>query len=186
MKVFFVAALVLLTIEIFGQTSSTKSLPDVRLSLLQKQRLDAKGRDPLRLGWYRISTAKLIGFGVVTLGGFVDGTVEGYEFDGRTSFERKWGSDPAGFWGSESWRSIYNDGDPSLGPKSGFAKWRGARDFYHTADDLRKLSYLSGSISIGIGGAKVNTRWWHYLVDFGISYAISGFAKSRGMNWVRH
>lgn len=143
-------------------------------------------RDPYGLGYYRITAPKVIGWGITSLGGFVDGVLEGYQFDGRKSFERKWGADPYGFWGSQSWRMIYRDGDPANGPKSKMGEWLGAKDFYHVADDTRKLSYLGGSVLVGIGGANVNAKWWHYFIDFGVSFAASAFAKSQGMEWVRH
>lgn len=135
---------------------------------------------------YRPFTAgKAVGYGLLIVAGFADGAVEGYEFDGRKSFERKWGKDPHGFWGSQSWRMIYNDGDPNQGKKSAFSYWLGARDFYHTADDLRKYGYISGGLCIGIGGAKQNRKWWHYALDAGIGFGLSAAAKSGGMKWVR-
>jgi hypothetical protein len=145
---------------------------DSRMNALQSTRLDAKGRDPLGLAWYRISKQKLWGWGIVAAAGFVDGVTEGYEFDGRKSFERKFGVSPTSYAGSRSWEAQH---------------YRNFKtDFYHNADDARKIGYIGGSICIGIGGAKVNTRWWHHAVDFGLGLLISGFAKSRGMNWVRY
>lgn len=135
---------------------------------------------------YRLGKEKIIGFSVVVIGGFADGVVEGYEFDGRTSFERKWGADPEGFWGSQSWRLAYKNGDPDQGYKNLFTQVYGSPDFYHLADDVRKYSYITGSISVGIGAGRNNTRWWHYALDFGISFAVSGLTKRAGMTWVRN
>lgn len=139
-----------------------------------------------KTGYYELfNPTKLIGWGVVGIAGFADGAVEGYEFDGRTAFEKGWGKSPTSFWGSESWRMIYNDGDPAKGEKSAFAAWLGAKDFYHTADDVRKYGYMTGSIVIGIGGKKMNAKWWHYAVDAAIGFGVSAMGKNMGMNWIR-
>ncbi len=139
-----------------------------------------------KVGSYQFTKAKIVGIGIASVGGLADGMVEGFEFDGRTSFERKYGANPRGYWGSESWRVVYNSGEPSQGFKSPAHKVFGAWDFYHNADDLRKLGYVSGGIVIGIGGNKVNTKWWHYAVDFGLAFAVSSVAKSAGMYYIRN
>lgn len=63
-----------------------------------------------------------------------DGFVEGYEFDGRMFFEKKFGADPTGFWGSKSWENK----DTWWYKISG-----GTCDFYHVADDIRKHFYIA-------------------------------------------
>lgn len=126
---------------------------------------------------YKINKPKIIGFSIVAFSGFMDGIVEGYEFDRRKSFERKWGADPYGFFGSQSWRKKYED--PNI-----WNEHFGVFDFYHLGDDLRKTGYVSGGIIIGIGGK--GQKFKHYLFDFLISLAISGLSKKIGMNWVRN
>lgn len=139
----------------------------------------------LKVGSYRLTNLKIVSIGVTCAGGLVDGILAGYEFDGRTSFERKWGVSPTSFWGSESWKRAYKNNDPSMGFKNNYVKWRGANDFYHVADDMRKMQYLAGGIIIGIG-PKTNTKWWHYVVDFGLSYGASAVFKAAGLGWIRH
>jgi len=134
---------------------------------------------------YKVTTGKAIGWATIAVAGFADGALEGYQFDGRKSFERKWNADPNGFWGSQSWRMIYNEGNPELGVKSKLHKWVGAMDFYHVADDIRKVGYIGGGISLGIGGAKATQNWKHWLLDIAITSVISSGAKSAGMKWVR-
>lgn len=129
--------------------------------------------------------AKLLGWTAIGVASFTDGAVEGFEFDGRTAFERGYGADPHGYWGSQSWRNVYRGGEPANGFKSPWHEWKGATDFYHTADDLRKMGYLTGGIALGIGGRKVNSKWWHYALDAAIGLGISAFAKNRGMEWIR-
>lgn len=135
---------------------------------------------------YRITPAKITGWGISVIGGAADGMVEGYTFDGRTSFERKWNASRYGFWGSESWRMVYRNGQPEQGFKTPLHNWAGAADFYHVADDTRKFGYISGGILIGIGGAKVNTKWWHYAADFGIGFTLSAISKAGAMYWIRN
>ena len=134
---------------------------------------------------YRITRAKLAGWGMVAVAGAADGTVEGFEFDGRTSFERKYQSNPYGFFGSKSWQSIYNDGKPEHGFKHPILKYTGAFDFYHTMDDIRKFGYISGGVVIGIGGNKINSKKWYYIIDFAAGFAISAATKSASMRWIR-
>ena len=140
----------------------------------------------LEIGSYKLTKAKIVGIGIASVGGLADGMVEGYEFDGRTSFERKWGKSARGYWGSESWRVVYKGGEPANGFKSPAHNAFGAWDFYHNADDLRKLGYISGGIVIGIGGNKVNTEWWHYAIDFGLTFAVSSVTKKAGMYYIRN
>lgn len=134
---------------------------------------------------YKITWGKVAGWSALAVGGFADGAVEGYEFDDRQSFVRKWNVDPNGFWGPESWRLAYKNGNPDDGHRNLFTKVYGAPDFYHVADDVRKFGYITGSISIGISGEKKNGKWWHYAIDLGVSIIVSSSAKRMGMAWVR-
>jgi len=134
---------------------------------------------------YKVTTGKAIGWATIAVASAVDGALEGYQFDGRKSFERKWGVDPYGPMGSQSWRMVYVEGNPELGFKSWFHEKWGALDFYHLADDTRKFGYIGGGISLGIGGAKANQNWKHWLLDIAITSVISSGAKSAGMRWVR-
>lgn len=61
---------------------------------------------------YKITNTKLIGWSVCIWAGLVDGVLEGYGFDGRRSFERKFGADPDGYFGSRSWAKAYPDKNP--------------------------------------------------------------------------
>lgn len=122
-------------------------------------------------GYPIFTKTKLIGYGLLFCGGFLDGVVEGNNFQGRTAFEEKYGADPYGYFGSKSY----------LNEKDHFFK----RDFYHNAEDGRVALYMAGSVTLGLGGAKMNGRWWHYLIDFGIGWTVKAFAKSRGMNYIR-
>lgn len=133
---------------------------------------------PFKIGSYRITNTKLAGWAVLSFAGTIDGIVEGYEFDGRTSFERKYGVTPNGYFGSRSWEKAHTK-------ENLYTKYFGAWDFYHNADDARKIGYIGGGVIIGIG-SRVNTKWWHYAVDVAASFAVSGAAKSAGMFWIRN
>lgn len=139
-----------------------------------------------KIGSYKVTSAKLAGWSVNVIGGAADGIFQGYGFENRTSFERKYGVDPYGFWGSQSWRNVYKGGEPANGFKSPIHRWMGAVDAYHMFDDMHKWCYMSGSVVLGIGGAKSNTKWWHYAADFTISFALSAVAKSAGMAYIRN
>ena len=114
-----------------------------------------------------------------------DGLCEGYEFDGRKSFERKYNAKKTGYFGSESWRMVYRNGDPELGFKSSLHRNMGAFDFYHHADDLRKIGYLSGGVVLGLNAHR-NTNKWHTVADFAIGFAVSSLIKSAAMRWIRN
>lgn len=159
------------------KTINWKKKPVIDLGLSIKTKTDA----------YKIfAWPKLVGYSLVAFGGLKDGLVEGYEFDGRKSWERKRGVSHYSQRGSQSWRSVYIDGNPELGFKSKFHKWMGAWDWYHRNDDYRKIGYISGGIIIGINGYKVNTKLWHYAADFAIGWAVSATAKSVGMKFIRN
>lgn len=134
---------------------------------------------------YRITRAKLAGWGMVAVAGAADGMVEGYEFDRRKSFERKYGVSQTGYFGSKSWKRAYKDGVQANGFKSDFVRIMGAQDFYHHADDLRKIGYLSGGVVIGMQHRK-NTKKWHTVADFAIGFAVSSLTKSAAMWWIRN
>lgn len=129
---------------------------------------------------------KSIGYITLGIGAFTDGVLEGYQIDGRRSFERKWGVEPISFFGSESWKTAYVNNDPRLGFKSKHRQWLGAFDFYHVADDTRKTGYILGGAIIGIGSYKSNKKWWHHAADFAIGATISAAAKNIGYRWVRY
>lgn len=134
---------------------------------------------------YKITRAKIAGWGVLAVAGAADGMVEGYEFDQRKSFERKYNVSKTGYFGSQSWKRAYKGNNPDNGFKSGFVQTFGAQDFYHHSDDLRKLGYISGGVIIGINGTKTNTKKWYYIIDFAASIAISAATKSASMRWIR-
>lgn len=118
----------------------------------------------------------IIGVIIIVLASFLDGVLEGYGFDGRTSFERLWNIDPHSFFGHLSWERLYTN--PNL-----WNKYMGVFDFYHVADDLRKLGYIGGSSLLLINKPK---HWKFYFLIFGIVLILSSLAKWLGMLWVRH
>ena len=121
---------------------------------------------------------------MVAVAGAADGMVEGYSIQYRKSFERKFGVSKTGYFGSQSWKRAYKDGVQSNGFKSDFVRVMGAQDFYHHADDLRKVGYLSGGVVIGLK-AQRNTKKWHTVADFAICFAVSSLTKSAAMWWIR-
>ncbi len=135
---------------------------------------------------YKLSSGKIAGWLTLSAVSFIDGVAEGYTFDGRKSFERKYSVDPYGFWGSESWRRVYVDGDPANGHKSWLHKNLGAWDFYHAADDLRKYGYIGSASLLGISFYRFDKSIWHWLLDAGISIGLSIFWKRTGMQWIRN
>ena len=133
---------------------------------------------------YRITRAKLAGWSMVAVAGAADGAVNGYEFDGRKSFERKFNVSKTGYFGSQSWKRAYKGNNPDNGFKSDFVRIVGAQDFYHHADDLRKIGYLSGGVVLGLNAHR-NTNKWHTVADFAIGFAVSSITKSAAMWWIR-
>lgn len=133
---------------------------------------------------YQYTKTKAVGDGLLVLASFTDGFLEGYGFTGRKTFER-WGADPYSFGGSKSYLTAYKNNDPAQGFKSDFHKSVGAFDFYHLADDLRKLSYISAGITIGIGGYQTNNNWKHWAIDIGKTLVVSMVAKRAGMSLAR-
>ena len=133
---------------------------------------------------YKLTKSKAAGFAALALASAVDGVLEGYAFDGRKSFERKYGADQQSWAGSQSWRRAYVNGDPNQGHASAYAKHFGAWDFYHLADDVRKFGYVGAGLSIGFNFKDQN--WRATLLDLLISAIISSGSKRLAMAWVRN
>ena len=137
---------------------------------------------------YEWNNKKTIGLTTLILASLADGIVEGYEFDGRKSFERKFGVKPISYSGSESWRLAYKNNDVAQGHKNTWTKFAGASDLYHHLDDLRKFGYISGGIFITLGSKKGKFKdvWKSHLIDFAVYSIASSVSKSAGMRWVRN
>ena len=137
---------------------------------------------------YEWNNKKTIGITTLILASLADGIVEGYEFDGRKSFERKYGVKPISYAGSESWRLAYKNNDVAQGHKNQWTRFAGASDLYHHLDDFRKFGYISAGICIGIGAKKGKFKdvWKSHLIDFAVYSVASSVSKSAGMKWVRN
>ena len=125
---------------------------------------------------YKLDKQKIIGLTIIGLGGFIDGAVEGFDFQGVVSFERKWCADPYGFFGSLSFEKLQSS--PNI-----YNRTLGTFDFYHIADDLRKVLYIGGGITITLGEKRPAK---HYILDFLLSLVISSATKRAGMYWIRN
>lgn len=132
---------------------------------------------------YQWNKQKTIAVSTLVFTSAIDGILEGYLFDGRRSFERKFGVDNTGFWGAKSYLRAYKNFDEKQGYSNYYSEKMGAFDFYHIADDTRKFGYISAGIFIGIGGKKQN--WKACIID-GIIYSVaSSLSKKYAMEWVR-
>lgn len=109
--------------------------------------------------------------------GVVDGILEGWGFDGRQSFERKYDIDPFAFFGSKSHLQAYSN--PNI-----YNKVFGVFDFYHVFDDLRKGSYiLSGIFLVLYVAPDIDAN---IFVQFIGAFMISAGGKIAGMQWIRN
>lgn len=163
-------------------TSARDSIPQypsghARLDLLASggYQYPLKGLGSIHGDHYRFTKKKWAGLLIGCAGGFVDGFVEGYEFDGRTHFEQVYGVDPYSFFGSLSWDSEWTWLERAKYSQT---------DFYHTADDARKWLYLEAGWQMG-RASYVNKRRFHNWVDRGILIIGSGLWKSFGMQVAR-
>lgn len=111
----------------------------------------------------------ITGIVAIVFASIIDGFLEGWEFDGRTYFEKKFNKNPMGFWGSRSWERKYTH--PNL-----WNKYMGVFDFYHVADDIRKYGYITGAFLIGFYSGFV------YLI---IAIVLSVISKRTGMKTIR-
>lgn len=110
---------------------------------------------------------------LVIVASVADGMVEGFEFDGRKSFERKFKDiNPRGFWGSLSHQNT----------SGWYARLNGVFDFYHVADDLRKYGYLAPFIILYYVEHGFN---WPSVGYLGAFIAVSILAKRMAMAWIR-
>lgn len=117
----------------------------------------------------------IIGIIIIVLVSALDGILEGYVFDGRKSFERKWTVAPESFFGSLSWERAQTNSNL-------WNKYLGVFDFYHVADDIRKFGYVGGaSLLLIIEPANLV----FYFLIFGAIIIMSSLSKRWGMKWVR-
>ena len=122
----------------------------------------------------------------VAVASIADGMVEGFEFDGRGSFERKFGVDPKGFWGSKS---------HVITQQNFWNKHLGKFDFYHVADDIRKFFYLLSSLIGGTNTDVINDILLYivtspglplkYTVLFITLFLVGSVFKRLAMAWIR-
>ncbi len=117
-------------------------------------------------------------FLLATTAAAADGMLEGYLFDGRESFERKYGVDKFSFWGSKSYAR----------PKTGLEKVVGMLDFYHVADDLRKYGYIIAGELFGVWGVLEYIKFddVNSIIFAGLAAGILLWAgKFFAMKWIR-
>lgn len=175
--IFYVVFAFMLAFGYAGCLFSQEYSASARLDLLGSggYQYPKKGIGSIHGTDYRFGKKKWGAMLVVCGAGLIDGMVEGYEFDSRLSFERKWGVDPYSYFGSKSWDSDWN----------WFEKFKYSQvDFYHTADDARKIGYVTGGFMLGRASLQ-NTRKIHNVFDIAIVAIASGMWKSLGMKWVR-
>lgn len=182
MKLLFVVSGIvfwmLAAICIFGKCVAQEYTASARLDILTSTpgcQYPLKGIGSIQGQHYQFGKAKWAAMLVTCGAGFVDGVVEGFEFDGRRSFERKWGVEQYGFFGSMSHASEWTTWEKTKMSQS---------DFYHLADDVRKWGYISGGYMLGKAGRN-NKRWVHDVFDVLIVGVASGIWKSAGMYYVR-
>jgi len=115
----------------------------------------------------------IIGFVVLLLASFTDGALEGYLFESRKSFERKYNVSKKGFFGSLSYERLYTH--PNL-----WNKHLGVFDFYHMADDVRKYFYIIGGMLVG---SNYSIRFFTiYLL---VIFLFLSATKRLGLYWIR-
>ena len=115
----------------------------------------------------------LISMLLLIIASVADGVVEGWEFDGRIFFEKKYGKSPTGFWGSQSWKNKNTWWYKITG---------GVWDFYHLADDVRKHFYIAPAMIFFFIAYGVNLNTIGLVL---ISYIITILAKRFAMDWIR-
>lgn len=119
-------------------------------------------------GYALFTKPKVTAYAIIALAGYVDGFMEAYSYGGRTAFEKRWNVDPYSYAGSKSY----------IGQKERTFK----TDFYHNGEDARVGLYITGSITLGYGGAKINKKFKHYVYDALIAWGIKAATKNMGMN----
>jgi hypothetical protein len=125
---------------------------------------------------YDFRERKVEGLLVLIFASFIDGAVEGFEFDNRTSFERKgWTKNKYGYFGSLSHAKEKNQ----------LEEIYGVVDFYHTADDIRKFWYIGGG-GLYAMGMRENEKVIHHFIDIGIMVLTTSLSKQIGMDWIRN
>jgi len=102
----------------------------------------------------------------------LDGIVEGWGFDGRHSFERKFNADPNGYFGSNSHEYVRE-------------QWF-KKDFYHNAEDLRVGAYIIGGMLIGAACLIKKKKFWGYVKQYAIAWSVKAITKNIGLRWVRN
>ena len=126
-------------------------------------------------GQYKINKNQLIGWSILGVTGVIDGAHTAYSYNNRI-FEQNFGADELGFFGSQSWRRLYDNPDF-------YNKNFGVFNFDHIAQDLKVLGYVSGGVVIGIGKKK---KFKYYLYDFLISAIVISGTKRLTFEIIRN
>jgi len=176
----------LLGCNLFGQTQKEVEAKWVKYGLYQKALSLELPADPLfKIGSYQFTKLKAAGLLGIAVGAIANGAAQGYYYDGGTSFERMFGANPAGFFGSQSWRKRYRDGDPAHGLAHPAYSILPVFDFNHTAQFIANHATYSGGIVLGIGSMKYNRKWWHYALDFSAATATNVLFRAAALNAIR-
>ena len=172
--------------NLFGQKPLTVEQKWVKYGLCQKALSFELPADPLfKVGSYPVTKLKVAGLAIIAIGGAANGAAQGYYYDGGTSFERIWGASPNGFWGSQSWRKRYRNGEPALGLAHPAYSILPVFDFNHSAQFIANHATYTGGIVLGIGSMKSNGKWWHYALDFGAATAANVLFRAAVLNAIR-
>lgn len=124
--------------------------------------------------WPESDTHLFVSFLLTCIASVADGVVEGWEFDSRKSFERKFNANPNGFWGSLSHR---NKG--TYWYKITHAVW----DFYHLADDLRSYFYRIGGFLFSF--FIVGQSFFISIISVIFFLGANSVCKRYSMEWIR-
>lgn len=106
----------------------------------------------------------MINFIIFALASFIHGIIEGYGFDSRKSFERKWGIKSDSFFGSLSHTN-----------KTFLSSYIGVIDFYHVADDLRKYLFVFSLFGI------TSFTFFQWVLFFMVGIV----SMQIGLSWIR-
>lgn len=123
------------------------------------------------------------GYAILATAGAANGMRDAYVAE-PSIFQSRFGASKNGWFGSESWRNKYKNGNPDDGEKflGSTSILAPTTDFYHFSGAMRTTGLIAGTTLITIGEKK---PFWHYVLKVTAGGVVYGLSSHVSYNMLR-